>query len=145
MERVTIPEAADILGVTRDAVRKRIKRDTIRYEIDNSGETYVYVDASATDKDASATVGDTSGQDDRDVLIEFLRSELAMWQEEARRKDHLLAAALERIPAIEEASTEPRESPETSSDLKPGLDPQGDDAGPETGVSRPWWRRIFSG
>jgi hypothetical protein len=44
----------------------------------------------------------------------YLRREVEVWQEEARRKDHLLAAALERIPAIEEASSEPRGSPETA-------------------------------
>jgi hypothetical protein len=38
-------------------------------------------------------------------------------EEESRRKDHLLAAALERIPpALEEAPREPRESPETASE-----------------------------
>ncbi len=39
--------------------------------------------------------------------------------EEIRRKDHLLAAALERIPAIEEAPAEPREAPDTATNLNP--------------------------
>jgi hypothetical protein len=51
MERLTIAEAAEMLGVTRDAVRKRIKRDSIEWETGPDGETYVYVDASATRED----------------------------------------------------------------------------------------------
>jgi hypothetical protein len=39
--------------------------------------------------------------------------------EENRRKDHLLAAALERIPALE-PPPEARESPETPSEPVPG-------------------------
>jgi len=81
---------------------------------------------------------------------EYLRRQLEVWQEEARRKDHIIAALTERIPELEpawEAPPEPRESPEPVSDLRPGVDPQGSDAGPETSVSRErsWWRRLFSG
>ena len=60
-----------------------------------------------------------SGQDGRDMLIGFLRSELALWQEEARRKDHIIAALTERIPELEpvrEAPSEPRGGPETASE-----------------------------
>ena len=153
MHRVTIPEAADILGVTRDAVRKRMKRDSIRYEVGDDGETYVYVDASTTGKDKSANVGDTSGQDTTQAFVEslrdqveYLRREVAVWQDEARRKDHLLAAALERIPAIEappdtpppERPPGPRKSPVTASE-----DRGNGDVPPEP-EKRPWWRRLFS-
>ena len=40
--------------------------------------------------------------------VAYLRQQLATRDEELRRKDHLLAAALERIPAIE-APSEPRQ------------------------------------
>jgi hypothetical protein len=134
MQRVTIAEAAEILGVTRDAVRKRIKRDSIRYETDEAGETYVYVDASETVGDS---VSDASGHDERDMLIEFLRSELALWQEEARRKDHLLAAALERIPEIE-PPPDARDGREAASEA-----PGGVEVGPEQEEAVSWWRRLF--
>jgi hypothetical protein len=39
-----------------------------------------------------------------------------------RENRRLLAAALERIPAIEEAPSEPRDAPETGSDLRPGVE-----------------------
>jgi hypothetical protein len=58
--------------------------------------------------------------------------------EENRRKDHLLAAALERIPAIEAS-----ESPET-----PAEEQSGTETPPERETDtqhRPWWRRMFGG
>src|SRR5215210_4342425 len=92
LDRVTIAEAADRLGVTRDAVRKRIKRGSIEWEREPGGETYVFVDAPATDEDVSAAVGDTSGHALFDRMageIDYLRQQLEVWQEEARRKDHI--------------------------------------------------------
>ena len=53
----------------------------------------------------------TERTDLRDELIAQLRSEVEAWREEARRKDQLLAAALERIPPQLEVPQEPRESP----------------------------------
>ena len=38
--------------------------------------------------------------------ISFLRSELVTRNEELRRKDHIIAALTERIPALEEGSGE---------------------------------------
>ncbi len=141
MDRVTIAEAADRLGVTRDAVRKRIKRGSIEWERDPGGETYVFVDASATDEDASATVGDTSGHALFDRMageIDYLRQQLEVWQEEARRKDHIIAALTDRIPELE-APRETREAPEAASEESEG----GEDRGGEE--RRPWWRRVFGG
>lgn len=125
MDRISVPEAAELLGVTQDAVRKRIHRDAISWEQDDDGRYYVYLDSEDTTRNTyRATRQDTS----RDALlrsmqdqIDTLKQEVADWKEQARRKDHLLAAALERIPAIEEAPSEPRESDVSPSD-KPGED-----------------------
>ncbi len=146
--RVSVEEAAKILDVSVDAIRKRIERGTIRSEkIDKT--RYVFLDGDMSDHDDNRTRHDTNMTPLNEELrdrIRFLEGELEDRKEEVRRLHHLLAGALERIPAIEEASPEPREASETGSDLRPGVDPQGDDAGADTGTSRPsWWRRIFSG
>jgi hypothetical protein len=47
--------------------------------------------------------------------VEYLRRELDIRNEELRRKDHLLAAALERIPELE-APRESRDTRETASE-----------------------------
>jgi hypothetical protein len=45
---LTVADAASALGITQDAVRKRIRRGTIQSEKDESGRIYVYVPASET-------------------------------------------------------------------------------------------------
>lgn len=35
--------------------------------------------------------------------VDYLRRQLEVWQEEARRKDHIIAALTERIPELEPA------------------------------------------
>ena len=74
--------------------------------------------------------------------VRYLREEMTRrdeaYREESRRKDHLLAAALERIPAIETGeATEPRESPESA-------EPRSDrGTPPEEQERRSWWWRVF--
>jgi excisionase family DNA binding protein len=41
LDRLTVAQAADRLGVTQDAVRKRIARGTIRHEKDYEGHIFV--------------------------------------------------------------------------------------------------------
>ena len=110
------------------------------------GEVLVMLDgdASATDRPSDQpTVALVEALEEQ---ITYLREQAALWQEEARRKDHLLAAALERTPALEEPS-EPRE--ERVMDLE---EPHSTHAPPvpETLVSEaqrkrkvPWWRAFF--
>jgi hypothetical protein len=75
--------------------------------------------------------------------VENLQRELEVRNDELRRKDHLLAAALERIPAIEPADTlsEPREAPVKGSEephsTHAPLEPQ------EPSQRRSWWRAFF--
>src|ERR671911_592461 len=44
LDRLTVTQAAHRLGVTQDAVRKRIARGTIRHEKDYEGRIFVYLD-----------------------------------------------------------------------------------------------------
>src|SRR5215210_9599466 len=71
--------------------------------VNEDGRLYVWVNVDET----------TDETDVRDALVEEMRDRIRYLEEESRRKDHLLAAALERMPAIE-APTEARESPVTS-------------------------------
>jgi hypothetical protein len=68
--------------------------------------------------------------------IENLQRELEVRNDELRRKDHLLAAALERIPAIE-APQEPSES-----HVSPPDEAGKGEEGPER---RSWLYRFFFG
>ncbi len=46
MDRLTVAEAAERLGVTQDAVRQRVQRNTIEHERTEEGRVYVYLTAS---------------------------------------------------------------------------------------------------
>jgi hypothetical protein len=153
-----VAEAARVMGISRDALYKRIRRDSVDWEKGEDGRIYVHVDT-ATDADMDegmdAAMGASTDQSAlvaslqeqvsflRDVLQardKELRQREAEYREESRRKDHLLAAALERIPALEapqEETPEPRESPVTPSQE------QGDEDHRPEQEKRSWWRRLF--
>jgi transposase-like protein len=138
-ERVTVAEAARRIGITPDAVRKRLERGNIEGERDARGRIYVYLESETSTTTGADTLADSSPTVSATArLIEELQRQNEYLREENRRKDHLLAAALERIPAIE--SPEPRGGPENAAEPRPGTEAPVSD----TGRSRSsWWRRFF--
>jgi hypothetical protein len=121
-QRLTVAQAAVSLGITEGAVRSRIKRGTLP-TMKEGGTVYVVLSGGTSEANQSTNTdepfGEPSGQSELvEALqdqISYLRDQLEAEREAGRRKDHLLAAALERIPAIE-PPPEPRESPETVSE-----------------------------
>jgi hypothetical protein len=143
--RLTVPEAATVLGVTVDAVRGRIRRGTIASEHDKDGKVYVWVDAPEA---GPAPTVETVGRppNDQSALVEELRDRVRALEEANRENRRLLAAALERIPAIEappdmQRSPEPRESPQTASEEPSGT--QEASQGYQEEERGSWWRRLF--
>jgi predicted ArsR family transcriptional regulator len=148
--RTTVAEAADLLGISAEAVRGRIRRGTLPVERDG-GTVYVLVDKpepGRTTADQSRTTADRT--DDRtDALIETLARQVEDLREQVRaeRQAHaearrIIAGLVERIPAIE-APQEPSESPQ--SEASPGPTETLTDAGGEAQEpdTRPWWQRWF--
>jgi excisionase family DNA binding protein len=150
--RVTVGEAAALLGISKEAVRMRIRRGTLRSEKTDEGSgarVYVWLDLAKpdlnVDQDAVHHADEGSGYRE---LIEQLRSEVEAWREEARRKDHIIAGLIERLPPQLEGSSEPRESPESAPVVSEGEErakPQPTAGGPQEDAQRPWWRRMFGG
>jgi excisionase family DNA binding protein len=99
VERLSVGEAAERLGVTRDAIHKRISRGSIRHEKGEDGRLYVYVDTSTTDADASTDASkDESKVEALERLIEhqqdrtaFLEREMDRRGEETERLHHIVA------------------------------------------------------
>ncbi len=144
---MTVKEAAALLGITPDAVRSKLRRGKLRRAEAPDGTVLVVLDGDSPDgqnghHDGHQTVAYI------DVLkshIDLLERELAEWKAEARRKDHLLAAALERIPAIAAPRDEPGAT-ETDAEASEGTEPRSDRVGPQTSARRPsWWVRLFGG
>jgi hypothetical protein len=151
-QRVTVAQAAEILGVTVEAIRGRIKRGTLKHER-HSGTVYVLLEA---DQSTNRTRPDTDQTADRlqsdstalisakDETIATLRDQL-----EAERQGHaearrLLMAALERIPPQLEAPQEAPKDAETVEEAPDRAEPRPATGGAQEGARRrPWWRKVF--
>lgn len=153
---VDVSEAAHELGISTDAVRKRIARGSLESDRPN-GNVVVWLDDDGTE------AGRESQVEGSEALVKALREqvaylqgviatrdqELALRAEEIRRRDtalereqQLAAMFADRLQALEAPanSSEARESPESPS---PTDTPTENDGEPQEGVKRPWWRRIF--
>src|SRR5215210_3469293 len=134
--RVTVAEASEILGITAEAVRTRIKRgklESIKDPPAPGGTVYVLLQADQTRPDIDPTVKGHDQTTDQTELVETLREqvaylqgviatrdqELALRAEEIRRRDtalereqQLAALFADRLQALEApaSSSEARES-----------------------------------
>ena len=142
IDRVTVAEAAKLLGVSEGALRQRIHRDTIEHDKDDDGRVYVYI----TPEDmANNSVNDSVSHELLDEMrdrIRFLETELADRKEEARRKDSIIMSLTQRVPELE-AATEPRESTVSASDASGKGDVPHEPA--EDEITKSWWHRLFGG
>ena len=156
--RVTVDEAARHLGLTVDAVRKRVQRGQIAYEKDEAGRVRIILDEGETLQDESPdTTGQVAGA--HDDLVEELRDRVHYLErvleyereartEERRRHDTLMAQLMQRIPQLQASPEVPQEVPEASeaAEEQQGRgEPHSATGGSQEGVQRPWWRRVFGG
>jgi excisionase family DNA binding protein len=135
-ERLTVAEAARRLGVSQDAVRKRIKRDTIGYVRHDDGRVYVYLDPSETPQ---AT--DQGGV--QDALIAELQDRVVFLQRELERKDAIMLNMTEAMKALNPPASLQRESPVSPDSPGPSDTPTDTSGERQTPDTRPWWQRWF--
>jgi excisionase family DNA binding protein len=113
----TVAEAAEVLGISPEAVRKRIARGTLEAK-KLDGETWtVYLDDVPTDRTTDQTEDESHFWkliNDQKQEIERLRQEL---EREKARVDMLIERIPPQLPAPEQASTEEERLP--------------------------WWQRLF--
>ena len=141
--RTTVAETAELLSISAEPVRGRIRRGTLPVEREG-GTVYVLLDPTAANR-----TDDDRPADRTDALISALVGQVEDLREQLRaeRQGHaearrLLAAALERILAIE-APQEPPEASETAHEQHGRSEPLSDAPGAQEGPWRPWWRRVF--
>jgi hypothetical protein len=137
--QVDLRQAAEILDTTVDAVRKRIKRGSLEGDKGEDGKVYVWLDldqaVNPEDVFAAALV------QAKDETIELLRQQLEQEREANRENRRLLAAALERIPAIE-APPEATGASESDEGAPFGTSRQEAQDTLQRG-ERSWWRKFF--
>ena len=149
--RLTVPQAAEALGVTVDAVRGRIRRGKLEAEHE-AGAVYVWIDASDEGDRRGPSATSQRPSDDQSERIEdlreqvaYLRDQLEQANERDRENRRIIAALTSRIPAIE-SPAEPPESPTEATEQPGRVDPQTPLEGAQEPVERvSWWRRMFRG
>lgn len=144
--RVTVAEAATLLGLSEEAVRSRLKRGTLRKEKARDGTVLVVLGAEGSSLDyGRPTSGQPTDPSTQIELVEalrdqasFLRQQLEQEREANRENRRIIAGLVQRVPELEAAS-ESRESLEKI--------PEGateGDAPPEP-AKRSWLYRFFFG
>ena len=169
-----LAEAARRLGVTENALRKRAQRGSVPAAKGADGLWYVFIDIPDGQAIDQATEGGhdqangqavdqaTAGPDRTDELIAslraevgFLRGELTARSEELRRKDHIIAGFVERLPELPAGGDGPTTHPEAPGATGAGAAPfapsvaawrarttrEVDLDAPAAPV--PWWRRWW--
>jgi hypothetical protein len=161
-QRLNVQEAAEVLGISVDAVRMRTRRGTLDSEHEN-GRLYIWLDTDSSNVHPQ-------GQDEallreKDERIEELREQvhhfrevLAEERDARRRADTIIAqltqanaALAQRVPELEppreqEAPQEPPGGPQSAAagSVREEAPPAGD--GAQEGVeARSWWRRVLGG
>jgi hypothetical protein len=150
----TVPEAAKVLGISPEAVRSRLSRGTLD-SVKEGNAVYVRLNTDITQSNNDKSTDEVLMLERSDSEIQFLREELIRreesfrrreeaWVEESRRKDSIIAALTQRIPAIEapaEQSSEPRESAVSDSEATSKGDVDQESADGQ--IRQSWWRRLF--
>ncbi len=160
MDRVTVPEAAHILGIKEESVRKRVSRGTLRSEKDATGRLLVWVDGTQTVRDESVdqSVTDRDGLlESKDETISILRDQLRLRAEEIQRRDVIISQLTQATSNLTDRLREleaPADAPEPSQTGEDGAQepekvapmpaPAQADTGAQNGSQRVgWWRRMF--
>jgi hypothetical protein len=156
IRRLDLRQAAEALGTSVDAVRKRIQRGTLDSEkVD--GKVYVWLDTNLDAPGAAVLEA-------KDETISELRDRVGFLERELERKDAILLNMTEAMkalspPAPEEPPSEapgaPSEATEQPGRVEPQLSVEAADEAERAGrapsesamgggrLHRSWWRRVF--
>lgn len=163
MNRVTVEEAARLLGIEKESVRKRVYRGQLQADKEPDGTLRVYLDEVSgpyadsrhgqyTDEMHGRSTDNVHGPESASVqLIASLQDQIEYLRRESERKDAIImqmaqanAALAARIPELE-APTEPREGRERTTEDNQGVDHQESSTKAQKGTQWPWWRRLLGG
>jgi chromosome segregation ATPase len=132
-----VPAAAQELGISTDAVRKRIARGTLQSDTQD-GRRVVWLDGDGSDESGtlkSETPASDALIEAKDETIRVLQEQLESERRANEENRRIIAALTSRIPQLEA----PRESQEDAQE------PQQEPGGVEGQEPRSWWQRWFGG
>ncbi len=130
---MTVNKAAEELGTSTDAIRKRVQRDALESKKED-GRLLVWLDNGESDVSTPTQAHVDSLQEQ----VEFLRREL-------ERKDAILLNMTEAMRSLNPpTSSEAPKSPRMDAEAPEGVEVPDRGPGPQEPTSRrPWWRRMF--
>jgi predicted ArsR family transcriptional regulator len=156
--RVTVAQAAVLLGLSEDAVRSRLKRGTLGKEKDADGTVFVVLGANGrpgrpTTNGDRPTTGQTTGHTtDQSALalmqahldslgeqLTYVRDQLDQEREANRENRRIIAGLVQRVPELEA----PRNGYETAAEDAGGVERPFTEEAQEAPERRSWWRRMF--
>ncbi len=155
-QRLTVQEAAEVLGTSVDAVRMRVRRGSLESEKDPDGRVHVWVNGDSTETGPRLDGEPSALISAKDETIRVLSEQLASEREARRRADTIIvqltqanAALAARVPELEAPQEE--EPPEAAEMVEeesattevPRPDSEGTQEEGQGKVQRPWWRRVF--
>jgi hypothetical protein len=144
-----VGEAARELGISTDAVRKRIARGSLRSDRED-GHVRVWLDAGGTEAGREAQVDGEALVEVLQDHISDLRIQLEAEREARRRADTIIAqltqanaALAAKVPELEAAESheEAAEAAETVENEPERGEPHS--KAQEPAVQGSWWRRVF--
>jgi len=125
--RVTLAEAAVLLGTSKDAIRMRVRRGSLRSEKGEDGRMYVFVEPDRERPTNASTQAEDAGARSATPLEEELRDQVGYLREQLRREQdahaearRIIAGLVQRVPELEAsgATEAPRDA-----DLSSAQDP----------------------
>ncbi len=127
---LSISDAANMLGVSKDALRKRIRRQNIEAKKAEDGTWLVLVEQDNVLDNCPTT--DLLVQELRD-RIAFLENQLRSRDDEIKRRDSIIMSLSQRVPELPDPADRARREAEHAELLATVRD-----------LKRPWWKRWRS-
>jgi helix-turn-helix protein len=148
-EWITVADAARILGVSKQAVRQRIYRDTIPHRKGEEGTVFVRIteDNPETNAESHAENNGYTGDVGRELVDElrdrvgFLERQLETEQAASAELRRIVAGLVQRVPELEAPSETRDSSPEAASER--GARGDASESSQEPAQRRSWLLRWF--
>lgn len=139
--RLTVQEAAEVLGTSVDAVRMRVRRGSLDSEKEPDGRVYVHLNGDSSETKLRLDGEPTAVISAKDETIAVLREQLQAEREAHREARRIIAGLVQRVPELEAPDRGPRDAESAGEAPVMG----GASGEPQEAAERPWWRRVFGG
>jgi hypothetical protein len=106
--RLTVQEAAEVLGTSMDAVRMRARRGSLESEKDSDGRVYVWVDPDESETRQRLNGESTALISAKDETIRVLQEQLEAEREAHKEARRIIAGLVQRIPELQAPEDAPQ-------------------------------------